>query len=125
MAENEIPQSLYVPSLGKRLLLWFGIYFGAQVPLHIYISSFYLFPVGLFEMFDHLSLLQVLSVGEGLAAFIFLIVPYLFYFGHLILSLSIRSKRGFFVLMAILIIAVCLNLYGCNEIMTRLGQIKG
>ena len=122
MAENEIPEPPYSPPLGVRLFCWFGIYFGAQLPLILFILFFWAFPIGLAT--------YVLSMFPGLEALplakvIAYALAYAFYLGHVILSLVVRSKHIFFLLMIILIIVVCLNFSGCGADMAGLGQIKG
>jgi len=122
MAENEIPKSPYSPTLGVRLLCWFGIYFGAQLPLVFFAFAFWMFPLGLATfIFPLLGGLGSLQLEKEIAA----TLAYTFYLWHLILSLTIRSKRIFVVLMVVLIIVVCLNLLSCEDGMKGLGQIKG
>jgi len=53
------------------------------------------------------------------------VFAYGFYISHLVLSLIVKTKRTFVILMIILIIAVCLNLADCVEGFAGVGQIKG
>jgi len=113
----------YAPSIGVRLLCWFGIYFGAQLPLIFFAFAFWMFPMGLaaylFSIFPRITVPnQFINVTACTLA-------YAFYLIHLTLSLTVRNKRTFIVLMIILIIAVCLTLFGCEDSMAGLGQIKG
>jgi hypothetical protein len=114
MDEKEVPQSLYVPSFGKRLLWWFGIYFTLQLPLIRYFPFFWLFPNGLVKYFFHVD---PTVVGEpALLGFpVLFFIGWGFYLTHLILSLFIPSKRAFIILMAILIVLVSLNVTSCRK----------
>ena len=119
MAEKEILKLSYVPSLGKRLLLWFGVYFGFQLPLIGLLPFFWLFPMGLAtRFFPPLSIQDSPSQAAQLAA-------YGFYVVHLTLSLAIKSRWVFLILMIILLVVVSLNLSTCMKETNGIGQIKG
>jgi predicted small secreted protein len=120
------PSAPYEPSVGTRLLWWFGIYFAAQLPLIFFIPFFWAFPLGLatYILFMFPSI-ESHPRSHPFAIELVYTLAYTFYLWHLILSLAVRSKRTFVVLMIILIIVVCLNLSSCSDGMAGLGQIKG
>ena len=123
MAENEITLSSNVPTLGARLLWWFGIYFAAQLFL-IYLSPF-LSP-SLFWMFPAGPSLTLIShdTSERMADTL-CISSYALYVVHLSLTLTIRNRRAFVVLMFLLTILVGLSLYGLVETVREIDRALG
>lgn len=111
--------SRYSPGIGKRLLWWFGIYFIPQVLLIGFIPFFYLFPTGLSYLIDP----KLPKIGGQPTMLGY--APYAVYVAHFVLSMVIPSRRIFTVLMAVLIIIVCLNVYGCMQTVPDLKDIKG
>ena len=119
MAESEIQKGRYIPSFGIRLLLWFAIYLGLQLPLFGLFPFFYLFPMGLAKrFFPPIDPQGAVSQMAQLCA-------YGFYLVHLTLSLAIANKWVFWVLMIILLVVVSLNLSTCMKETNGIGQIKG
>ena len=119
MVENAIPHPAHAPSLGKRLLIWFGIYFGLQLPLIGLLPFFWLFPVGLaYRFFPPLYLRDGPSQLAQLTA-------YGFYAVHLALSLVVKNRWAFWILVLSLLVVVSLNLSTCMEETRGIGQIKG
>jgi hypothetical protein len=108
-------KSLFSPSLEVRLRWWFGIYFVAQLPLVLYVAFEPLFPMGLLGLWLSPKDLNIYFQT-------ILLYSYAFYIAHLILSLSLPSKRAFRILMVILIAAVLLNLAGCMTMVPKDGQ---
>jgi signal transduction histidine kinase len=114
------PDENLAPTTGVRLAWWFGLYFLPQIPLIQLIGGFYLFPIGLFRVlvpqrYDP----DMESLGWAL-----IVVPYVIYVAHLVVSLSVRKKLTFQILMIILIILAVLNLSGCEEIVQGLHNIN-
>ena len=99
----------YAPSVGVRLLWWFGIYFGAQLPFYIRAPGLIIwigkFPEGALAPFVPSDFVS--DPGGILGT-----LGYAVYLGHFILNLVVRTKRVFFLLMIILILLLCLTLYG-------------
>ncbi len=116
MDDQEIPKSRYLPSFGKRLLWWFGIYLVLQLPLIQFFPFFWLFPNGLIKYFFHVD--PTVPDGPALLGFpVLFLVGWSLYLAHLVLSLLVPSKKAFIILMAILIVLVSLNVRSCrNEI---------
>jgi hypothetical protein len=104
---------VYTPSVGVRLLWWFGIYVAAQLPLAFSSSPFWAFPAGL-------AVLLLSSTAPSLNSL--LPIGYVSYFVHLILSLTVRSKNFFRILMVILLVMVSLNLWSC-KVLPTLGRV--
>ena len=80
--------------------------------------AFYLFPIGLTIIFKPL--------GPGFEPYgiYFMVTAYVFYAVHFILFLLVSSKKYFYILLWIFIIALCLNVVGCRAILTGLHNIN-
>jgi hypothetical protein len=120
----------YRPSVGVRLLWWFGIFLAAQLPLiplilWIHCNSgriWFVFPMGLEWPFFLLTAWLVpqpdptTSFAQNLHyayRIIMMVFPWAIYAVHLFLSLCIRERRHFLILMWILGAIVLLNLASC------------
>ncbi len=114
------------PSVGIRLVWWFGVYFGAQVPLLLYINHFWnfkvigiiamirAFPFGLGHMISTHLTYDLPAKYQGVCSqFCNGYLPYLIYLAHLGVSLAVRSKRVFYLLMLALAVILALNLSSC------------
>ena len=113
----------YEPSIWIRLAWWFGIYLGPQLPFALYSPAVLLaFPVGLFTLFWSIPWIKFLFDHQSDAWVIG--ISYGFYLVHLMLSLSIRRKKIFRLLIIILIVAVAFNLGGCGTILYRVKGIN-
>jgi uncharacterized BrkB/YihY/UPF0761 family membrane protein len=102
------------PNVGVRMLLWFGIYFGAQLPLIAYYPFITLFPAGLISAYISPFLpapendyFPVLRCGPAV------ILGYVFYLVHFLLTLVMSRPHAFRILIRILIVAVIVNFTGC------------
>jgi hypothetical protein len=102
----------YEPSLPLRLLLWFGLYFGAQLPLIPYRQDWAWFPLGLLGPFVYL--LNKITGAEIALPMWTLRVLYIGYALHLIASLVVRRRKTFQLLIWILLVLVIFNLGGCE-----------
>jgi hypothetical protein len=115
----------YAPNIFIRLILWFAIYFGAQVPFIVenprFVGVFWCFPFGLALYIDHFCPWK--SDAHWSSADWAVAIAYGFYFVHLLLSLVLRSKWSFLFLMIILIGVVSLNLFGCAAEWHGLSEI--
>ena len=114
---DHIQEIDFEPSLGNRILWWFGIYFAAQLPLIKYIAGFYLFPFGLAVYYRFL-----ISSGDGQNQG-WMLFPYALYVIHLVLSLCWPNPKAFRILMIILVVIVVLNLVGCEMMFRNLSNI--
>jgi len=102
------------PNVGVRMLIWFGIYFGAQLPLIAYYPFITMFPAGLISAYISPFLpapendyFPVLRCGPAV------ILGYVFYLVHFFLTLVASRPHVFRILIRILIVAVILNFTGC------------
>jgi hypothetical protein len=99
------------PKVGIRFLWWIGIYLGFQIPLIRYIVYIQLFPQGLGAFYP----VNPTDPDAGPP----LVVRdsfYAFYLAHLILTLVLRSRRAFRILMIILIVVAATNMVGCMKL---------
>jgi hypothetical protein len=94
-------------SLKKRMLWWFGIYLGAQLPLITWWPFMLTYPWGLSPYVSF-----VLGYTFNYRP-IFRDFGYGFYLMHFLLTANFPSKKAFLALMVILIIVVSLNTASC------------
>lgn len=99
------------PKIGIRLLWWIGIYLGFQIPLIRYIGFITLFPQGLGAFYP----VNPIDPDAG-PPLVIRDSFYAFYLAHLILTLVLRSRRAFRILMIILIVVAATNMVGCMKI---------
>jgi hypothetical protein len=92
-------------SLKKRFLWWFGIYFGAQLPLILWWPCILNYPLGLSPYVSF-----VLGYSNP---FSFRTFGYGFYLMHFLLTTMFPSRKAFLTLMIILIIVSSLNTASC------------
>jgi hypothetical protein len=102
----------YEPGFAFRLLLWFGIYIGAQLPLIPYRQDWAWFPMGLLGPFVYLA--NKITGAEIALPMWTLRVLYIGYALHLIASLVVRRRKIFQLLIWILFVLVIFNLGGCE-----------
>jgi hypothetical protein len=93
--------------LKKRLLWWFGIYFGLQLPLIMLFPFILNFPWGLAPYFAF-----IFGSSNEPA---FRMTGYLFYFVHFLATITLSSRAIFNVLRIVLIIVVILNTVSCMK----------
>jgi hypothetical protein len=106
------PKAPYEPHLVLRLLLWFGLYFGAQLPLIPYRQDWAWFPMGLLGPFVYLA--NKITGAEIVLPIWTLRALYACYAIHLLASLVVRRGKTFQVLIWILLFVVIFNLGGCE-----------
>ncbi len=80
--------------------------------------AFYLFPIGLAKIFTPSD------PGYEPYGIYFVVAAYVFYAIHFILFLLISSKKYFYILLWIFIIALILNTVGCHMILTGVQNIQ-
>lgn len=93
--------------LKYRLIWWFGIYLGFQLPLIMLWPFFFNYPWGL----DPYLAFSVGSDHEPA----FRTFGYYVYLSHLALTVALPGKRAFRLLMVVLIILVTLNTVSCMK----------
>jgi hypothetical protein len=104
MTEAQKPLPSDTVSVRKRLLCWFGIYLGFQLPLIMMFPFFFNYPWGLDPY---------LAFTSGPDKPPFRVFGYFVYLIHLALTMALPDKRAFRVLMIVLIIIVSLNTASC------------
>ena len=109
---NTDPKPPYQPGLLVRLLIWFGIYFAAQLPLIPYHADYVWYPFGLVMPFVMLA--DKLTHSEIHLPALTLNILYVFYAAHLAASLIVRPRRTYYILIWILVFLVIFNLAGCE-----------
>ncbi len=122
--QNPSRQTEPAPRTRNRLLWWFGIYLAAQLPLIPLVLPLrgwmrFLFPTGMAWPLIYLTgglLARIGKVGSAYGEYFvitLMIVPWILYAVHLFLSLSVRSRRHFLILLWILGALVLFNLGSC------------
>lgn len=119
MDDGKLPDKV---TLKKRLLWWFGIYFGFQLPLILLFPFILNFPWGLAPYFAF--------VFDSSNEPAFRTMGYLFYLTHFLVSMACPNRKLFRALMVVLIIIVCLNTASCMKSTNPLwykgiGNIQG
>jgi hypothetical protein len=116
MAEK-MPPTPYAPSIGRRLLCWFGIYLAAYLfliwcwPGEIYDwTSPFVIPEGLLWLCFGVFGSWVDRYGE-----LVLILAYGFYLLSLVLILAVPNKKTFWALMIAFVVVVCLSSFGSEK----------
>jgi hypothetical protein len=97
------------PRIRIRLLWWFGIYFGGQLPLVKALFFFPLFPLGLLEWIPRPRDNPIHP--PNFAPFI--VAAYGFYLAHFILSVWFSRATAFRILMISLLVVIVFNTIGC------------
>lgn len=91
------------PRLGIRLACWFGLY-GAGQLLFLIVetpSGFWAFPMGILLLF--LAPFRQLPPLSNAAVTVLIGLPYLIFLSHLLLTLRVRSLKGFKLLILCLV----------------------
>ena len=127
LVEKQVP---YEPGVLTRLMWWWFIYL---VPPELGILLYAIFYTHSLPDFPSSFFLVALIFPTGFAPGLgplfptvlypfILVAGYIFYLGHLIYTFCVRSRKKFRVAMIILIIAVIINLAGCDAINKQLSN---